>query len=126
MPCRALANTRRFADPRWRVGLIAAAAVVVAVLGVNTAALVRQNRQIDDIPTAQSIASLRALAQSARQDPSSRLARLSSSHGELTADAVITRDGTGYLVASLNKLDAAHSYQLWGLSDGFKPVSLGV
>lgn len=119
-------TTRRFSTRQWRLGLLAAAAVVTAIIGVNTATLVRQNNQISDLRTAQSIANLRVAAQRAQMDPTSLTARLAAPDGGVAGDAVVQRNGSGYVIADLTKLAAGQTYQLWGLANGAKPVSLGV
>ena len=106
---------------RWRTALVAVAAVAAAIVGVNTAVIVRQNDRIDDLTHAQAISLLRQRALDAQIAPGSRTARLGSG-----ATAVVTEDGKGYLVTSFDKLDAAHSYQLWGFGIDGKPISLGV
>jgi anti-sigma-K factor RskA len=117
---------RRLVNRQLRTGVLAAAAVLALVLGANTVALLRQNDRLDNLNTQQSIANIRQLAFQAQSDPASRLARLTSPTGAVIGDAVVRQDGTGYLLATLAKLDDHHSYQLWGLGDRKTPVSLGV
>lgn len=95
---------------------IAAAAVVVALLGVTVA---RQNRRLDHL-------SLTQAATAALVNPAAHKAHLVSVTGSVTVDAVVLPDGRGYIVRdSLPGLDASRTYQLWSLEKA-GPVSLGV
>jgi anti-sigma-K factor RskA len=90
------------------VGLIAGAAAQNQITGSNTP-------------------SLQALAERALDAPGAQHAQLISADGSVAGDAVLTRDGHGYIEhLALRTLDGEHAYQLWGLTDTGEPVSLGV
>jgi anti-sigma-K factor RskA len=116
----------RLASQTARRFMIAAVAAAAALIGINSAVLVQQRNEISDLkPSA--VASLRALADKAMDDPASRIAVLRRADGVVAAEAVVTADGHGYLVRpALAGLDADHAYQLWGLTAAGRPVSLGV
>ncbi len=105
---------------------VAAAAVAAGIIAVNSAVLVQQRGEIQELrPSA--AASLRALADKAFDDPTSRIATLRRADGLVAAEAVISKDGRGYLLHSeLGDLDSEHTYQLWALAGVARPVSLGV
>lgn len=116
----------RSARPALRRFAIAAAAIAAGVIGINSAMLVQQRNDIVKLqPSA--AASLRALAEKAMDDPTSRVATLRRSDGAVAAEAVVTKDGRGYLLhPALPQLDSERAYQLWGLTQYGSPVSLGV
>ena len=102
--------------------LAAAAAVLVAVLGVHVR---DQGRQIDQLQAAMADPMEPAFDR-ALDDPSSRLFQLTSADGRVVLRGAITDDGVGYLRASaLPRLDDDRTYQLWG-ANGDQLVSLGV
>jgi hypothetical protein len=106
---------------RLLAGAMAAAAVVVALLGVT---VVRQSRRLDRL-------SLTQAATAALVDPAAHKVRLASADGSATVDAVVLPDGRGYIVRdTLPSLDSKRTYQLWGLpptsNDGPVAVSLAV
>lgn len=106
-----------------RAGVLtaAAAAVVLAALGVELAHLEGQVNQ----QTAKNTGSVQGAALSALENPRHQTAVLRTATGEALAEAV-TLEGHGYLVASaFSQLPATQTYQLWGLIDG-GPVSLGL
>ncbi|MEY2397499.1 MAG: hypothetical protein QOJ00_673 [Actinomycetota bacterium] len=116
------ASTRR--GPRWRTVAMGAAGIAAAIIAVNSALLVRQDQKIQQIRGDQSISHLADLAAA---DPGSRVVSLRSADGTASADAVLRPNGTGYLMHTrMPKLDADHTYQLWGLASGSKMVSLSV
>jgi anti-sigma-K factor RskA len=105
---------RRFVETVTGIGV---AATIAAVVGVAAALIVR------DRPVADPIA---AAFQQASADRDSRTARLVSSDGRLSAEAVIDARGHGFLVAdALPVLPRDRTYQLWGLV-GEQVISLGV
>lgn len=107
---------------RWLTSALAAAAVIVAVLGVQ---LVRIDNRLDRLngPRADDLDSL-ALA--AFSDPSARQVRLRSDDGSKVADAALLPDGQAYLIArSLPALSAGETYQLWAVV-GDQKISVGV
>jgi len=108
---------------RWsRTALVGAASglVAAAVAVVVTVAVVRD----DDGPSGDVIA---AAFDEATADPAGRRTRLQSTDGSMTADAVVTPAGIGYLAAAaLPELPADETYQLWGVYDDEDVISLGV
>jgi hypothetical protein len=65
-------------------------------------------------------------AGAALADPDSTVVRLSSGDGQLVMRAVVTEEGTGYLLGgNLPAAGVGSTYQLWGLTDR-RAVSLGV
>jgi anti-sigma-K factor RskA len=102
----------------WRV--LAAAAALVAVIAVGIAVVM--SRDGGD----ESSSDLAATIAQSQFSSSARRVHLESPSGNATAEAVLLRDGTGYLVsADLPRLDRSRTYQLWGV-DGPTTVSLGV
>lgn len=103
--------TRRPRTRWWGPLAIAAALVVAAVLVVRD----------DD----GSVGDLRALAQSAIDDPGARRVELKAPDGSVVTTAVVV-DGKGYLFGdSLRRLDPDSTWQLWGVRGG-EAISLGV
>jgi len=101
----------------------AAAAVVIAVLGVR---VVDQQDQLDDMEAALVDADLERAAQAALVDSRATRTTLQSSDGDVTVVAVLLPDGTGYLMADdLPDLPDDRIYQLWGQTEGGL-ISLGV
>jgi len=120
------APTRRRPRARSVVwsALAAAAVVIVAVLAVQ---LVRQGNQIDDLHSQVAASGVSHAAMDALADPASRKVDLRSPSGKpMSATAVISHGGTGYLVPSeLPRLTADRTYQLWALMPGHT-ISLGL
>ncbi len=104
--------------------LAAAAAVVVVVM---SAVVLHQRNQIDHLNANLSASPLARSAQQAAADPASQhLSLTSPTHEPITATAVISPSGTGYLTANaLPTLAADRTYQLWGETGG-KVISLGL
>ncbi len=109
---------------RWVLGMVAAAAAVIAVLGI---VVVRQEERIDDLDEEVAVPTLDAAAGEAMADPSSTKTVLTDpAGGVLSATAVVTPAGTGYLVTpNLPVLPDDRTYQLWGIV-GEQVISLGV
>lgn len=108
---------RRLPVVQLMAGAMAAAAVVVALLGFTVA---RQNKRLDRL-------SLTQAATAALVNPSAHKVRLASANGAATVDAVVLPDGRGYIVRdSLPALSGDRTYQLWGINGTTAPVSLGV
>lgn len=108
------------------VGVAAAAAAVIALLGVQVVQqgekIDRQGEQLDQM--AQEDGLSRAF-QSAIADPDAELVALRSADGEHEVQAVMT-GSTGYLhAASLPELGDGRTYQLWA-DLGERRISLGV
>lgn len=110
----------------WALG--AAAAVIVVVMGV---ALVHQTNQVDHLNRNLAEAALSRSADQAMSNPASQHLSLVSPTGQsVSATAVISPSGTGFLMApGLPALAADRTYQLWGVSTANPtgpPVSLGL
>ncbi len=119
-------NQRWSSQPRfWRrlaVTVGAAAAVLVAVLGVQVA---NQDRRIEELQTALQDPLVPAF-QAALENPDSQVIELTSADGAVSLPGAVTGDGVGYLRASpLPALEAGRVYQLWG-GAGDRLISLGV
>lgn len=107
---------------RWLAGALAAAAVIVAVLGVQ---LVRIDSRLDRLAGPRGD-DLDKIALAAFADPSARQVRLQSDDGAKVADVALLPDGQAYLIArSLPALSAAETYQLWAVI-GDQKISVGV
>ena len=120
-----LAASRRGSRGRgfMTAALGAAAAVVIAVLGVR---VVQQGDDLERIEQALAEDAVLSAANLALVDPDATQARLSSPDGARTASAVVLPSGVGYLmVHDLPTLDDDRTYQLWGQTAGGL-ISLGV
>ena len=113
--------------PRRRRVVLAAAAVAAIVFAVMGVLIVRQEGRLDDLHHQVAEDSLTRAAMRALADPASRKMTLASPTGAgVTASAVITPSGAGYLMPSdLPKLPRGRTYQLWGVMPGHV-VSLGL
>jgi hypothetical protein len=121
VPLRLPDRGRSSAAKSWftprRVLALAAALVVVVAVGIGVVV------SRDDSASQSDLA---AAIVKAQFSPDARRIHLESSSGDGRAEAVMLRDGTGYLVsADLPKLADDRTYQLWGV-DGSTVVSLGV
>ena len=117
-----LRRPRRAALPAV-AALATAAAVAAVVLGVSASNL---NHRVDDLSSALHQSGLQQAAASAVLSSEHQNVRLTSATSAKAAEVVILPNGTAYLVRSdLPALDAARTYQLWGLVNG-KAVSLGL
>jgi anti-sigma factor RsiW len=97
-----------------------AAAIVLAVWGVGL------HGQVNRLKSASISSQLQTAVSSALASPDRHLVDLRATGGNQVAQAVITTNGTAFLVAkSLPALSAGQTYQLWANSAG-KAVSLGV
>jgi anti-sigma factor RsiW len=131
---RAVGSGRRDRSLRLRViGAVAvAAAVVVAVLGIQVEHLDHKTTQLNrEMATAQATAQTpgqsMAVVRKGLASPGARKVVLSSlSGGTPSLDAVVLPDGQGYVYnSSLTPLDSDQTYQLWGIEDATR-VSYGV
>ena len=103
--------------------LAAAAAVVIAVLGVK---VVQQEDELQDLQAAMADDAMLRAANAALLDPDAVQATLASPDGRLTTSAVLLPDGRGFLmVEDLPDLPDDRTYQLWGQTPGGL-VSLGL
>ncbi len=121
---RSLSPPRRRSVPLRAVApMAAAAAVVIALLGVQVA---RQDDRIDQLAALTEERNLQGAVTAALFDPDARTVELRSGDGHVLAKAVLQRDGDGYLVPEqLPPLPDHRTYQLWGQVGGHM-VSLGV
>lgn len=118
---------------RWRgrtaptVGLLAAAVVVIALLGVQVARLQNRTSHLSSEVSAMSGQPTMATVHQAISTPGARVIALQPVTGGTTSlDAVILPGGQGYLYdARLTPLTAAQTYQLWGVV-GSEKISYGV
>lgn len=119
-----ITSASRSRSKRWATALVGAAAAVIVVLGV---VVVRQEDRIDRMDEQLAVPSLEAAAGEAMADPASTKTVLTDpAGGELSATAVVTAGGTGYLVTpNLPVLPDDRTYQLWGIV-GERVISLGV
>jgi hypothetical protein len=103
--------------------LLAAAAAVIAVMGVQ---MVDQDRRLDQMSALLELDALDRAYQAAAAMPGSERVEVTSFDGSLGTEAVVTEDGSAYLQAStLPPLPEGRTYQLWG-DLGDRAVSLGV
>ncbi|MCL2394565.1 MAG: anti-sigma factor [Acidimicrobiaceae bacterium] len=113
---------RRVALPAV-AALATAAAVAAVVLGVSASNL---NHRVNDLSSALHQSGLQQAAASAVLSSEHQNVQLTSATSSQAAEVVILPNGNAYLVRSdLPALDAARTYQLWGLVNG-KAVSLGL
>jgi len=117
------------AKPRRSIGtgiaaMVAAAAVVmVGFLGVRVA---DDRQRISQLSAGAHVDELQRSANAASADPSARKVDLVSTDGVRSAQAVVLKDGTGYVVRSnLPDLAKERTYQLWALV-GTSRISVGV
>jgi anti-sigma-K factor RskA len=129
-PLRLVTSTSDGRARRGRrvVGLLAAAAIVLAVvLGVQ---VVRQQSRIDDLDAEMHRDPMEQLAMAARSSDDAHVITLDAMNGGGGADVVMLPDGTGYLMDhDLPALGAHATYQLWaevGDEGAGRMVSLGI
>ena len=114
---------RGWFERRAQAVLLSAAAVVIAVLGVQ---LIRTEQRLDRAQEAAAARSLNDAALVASADPDARHVRLKSDDGSRQADAVLLPNGQAYLlVHSLPELSKDQTYQL-GAVVGDQKISVGV
>ncbi len=104
----------------------AAAAVIAAVVGLG-ARVQQLDHQLASLrgPLQQQGIDQAALA--ALTDPSSHQVTLRAAAGPANVQAVVLRDGRGFIVhTDLPPLPVTMTYQLWGVVDGHTKVSLGL
>ncbi len=109
----------------WMTGAVAAALVVIAVLGIQVG---RLNHHVDQLQGTSQGRGLAQSAQSALADPQARRVTLTAAHstGPAIAEIVILPSGIAYVVnKGLPPLDQDKTYQLWG-KVGDQVVSLGL
>lgn len=114
---------RRSVPIRAAAAMVAMAAAVIAVLGVQVNQL---DGRTDDLASALQRNGLDEAVQGALLDDASRKVSLRTDAGVTFARAVVRDTGDAYLVPTdLPKLPADQTYQLWAVS-GTKAVSVGV
>ena len=106
--------------------LLGAAAAVLLVVGLVAGTFISADDGSGDTGEL-AAASIETLAREALNDPTAKQVSLSSPDDEpISATAAVQADGSGFLLGtSLPALDAAETYQLWGVREGVV-VSLGV
>lgn len=122
---RELRGERSVRRGRRAAAAVAAVAVVAAVafLGVK---VVDTSDRVHDVAQQLTGADLTRVADAAAVRPGARRVALTSFDGRLSAEAVLLKDGTGYLVRSnLPPLDPDRTYQLWAVMGG-EQISVGV
>ena len=103
-----------------------AAACVLLVGAVGVLSFRHQQQRVDDLAAQVAAGRDQRSAGDALADPTSTVVRLASDDGQLVMRAVVTEEGTGYLLGgNLPDAGAGSTYQLWGL-DERQAVSLGV
>jgi anti-sigma-K factor RskA len=102
---------------RW---LAAAAVAAVLAVGATVGIVVAQSGGGGSDQQA-----LADAARAARHAPGAKQVTLADADGQPLANAVVLRDGTGYLTSRLPALADGRTYQLWALVDSER-VSLGV
>lgn len=115
---------RRLTGPMRAVAAVgvAAAVAMVAVLGYT---IVDTKGRVSDV-AASLDGNVARTAEAAAREPGARTVELKSVSGAQTAEAVLLRDGTGYLVnANLPRLREDRTYQLWAVV-GQNKISVGV
>ena len=113
VPIARARQRRRFAR------VLAGAAAVVAAIGIGTGVVALVDDQRAPAP-------VEAAARTAAADPSSTAVSLATAGGEPRVDAVVTRDGHGYVLdSSLPELSRDETYQLWVIAPS-GPASAGV
>ncbi|MGI9121221.1 MAG: anti-sigma factor domain-containing protein, partial [Acidimicrobiales bacterium] len=121
-PPQSAATARRSWRTRATAVVMAAAAAVIAVLGVQ---IKDQDQRLDGMARLLSIDALERSFQAAEAAPGSEVVEVESFDGLHDAQAVITKEGMGYLQASgLPGVPEGRTYQLWG-DTGAQRVSLG-
>ncbi len=105
--------------------MVALAGVAAAVGGLLSFGWIHEQRQVSRLQGALN-AALPADVVNALETPNHHIVIVENAQRKSVADFVITDQGNGYLLSSsLPTLDAAHTYQLWGLIGG-QPISLGL
>lgn len=120
-------RVRRRANPGWVAGL-AAAAVVAAVIGLQTARVDRLNHRVDQLSSAAGQAGgFQGLA-AALVDPSASHYTLDATTGARppVGQLIVLPSGASYLVGSrLPQLATDRTYQLWSMING-RAVAVGL
>lgn len=116
---------RRNRRPSWMtpaVGAVAAAAMVIGLVGGSVAA--RDSGPVESVDVA---LTLDSVAREVLNDPDASQVTLESpTDATLTAAAAVQSDGSGYLLGtSLPALDETQTYQLWAVRED-AVISLGV
>jgi hypothetical protein len=119
-----LAARRRPLGARVAVGLGAAAAVVIGLLSYQ---LVEQDRRLDEMAARLSEDGLVRAFNATLVSPQATITELRSEDGGLVVTVAVGSDGIGFLTGDqLPPLAEGRAYQLWGIVDEDRIVSLGV
>jgi anti-sigma-K factor RskA len=114
---------RRAVPVRVAAAALAAAAVLIAVLGVQ---VVRVDHRLDRVVAAVDRHGIDPAALAALNDPAGRHVELRASDGAVDAEVVLLPSGEGYLVSSrLPALADDQTYQLWAVV-GSDKISMGL
>ncbi|HVV38584.1 MAG TPA: anti-sigma factor [Acidimicrobiales bacterium] len=126
MPPPDMARVLPFTNKRRRRFIVALSVAAALLVALNSAVLIQQRNEIRDLRPSRT-ANLQALAERTYGASGGSRAHLVTANGAVAADAVLTSSGQGYLLhMAMHRLDAAHTYQLWGLNSAGKMVSLGI
>jgi anti-sigma-K factor RskA len=121
-----LAFQSRRRPPVWRNAALAAAAVVIVVLGLLSYRVVNLDNRVGQLQASLGERGVGQLVNQAIENPASREVELTAKTSSARAHVVVLPDGTAYWVDDdFAALPAGHTYQLWALTSG-KVVSLGV
>jgi hypothetical protein len=122
-PADELAPRRRW-GARAAVGLGAAAALVIGLLSYQ---VVEQDRRLDEMAVRLAEDGLVRAFNTALVSPQATITELRSDDGGLVVTVAVGADGIGYLTGDrLPPLAEGRAYQLWGIVDEDRIVSLGV
>lgn len=114
---------RRGVPARVVAAVVAVAAAVIAVLGVQVS---RLDDRTDELAAALQEEGIDEAVRAALLDEDSRRVDLRSDDGRTFVQAVVQEDGNGYLVRhNLPRLPDERTYQVWALTDD-RTVSVGV
>ncbi|MGQ0744248.1 MAG: anti-sigma factor domain-containing protein [Acidimicrobiales bacterium] len=110
----------------WRGPAAAAAVAASVVMGALGGGMLVEGRNLGDLAARLGDSDLEQAANAAQVDPQARKVTMRSPDGLVFAEAVMTGDGTGFLVKdNLPTLGPDRTYQLWAVVDG-QTISVGV
>ena len=110
---------------RWTGGMVVGVAGALAAAAAAVAVTIVVVR--DDDGPAQIGDAVATAYDEAWADPAGRRTQLQSEDGTMTADAVVTPAGVGFLsAATLPEIPSDETYQLWGVYGDDDVISLGV
>lgn len=124
-----LTSSRRRRGWATMPAMVAAAAVIVVLVGALGWQVHRQGDRVQSLSMALKATGLDRAVQGALLDPQTTKFSLASVDGRIRVDAVLEPDGTGFLVPGsqrpLASLPPSETYQLWGIV-GSQHISLGL